>query len=118
MLFLLSFFLFGISLSQSYLAHASLVSRNPGIPADGNDSLFYPTEDHSSNHRPVRDLDLSEESSLSSLDETSMNFMEETRARMRQLEVEAEVRCSVSLHLVFIGFDFLNNDTLSCDDQL
>ncbi|XP_071847803.1 centriole and centriolar satellite protein OFD1-like isoform X2 [Apostichopus japonicus] len=78
------------SLSQSYLAHASLVSRNPGIPADGNDSLFYPTEDHPSNHRPVRDLDLSEESSLSSLDEGSMNSMEETRARMKQLEVEAE----------------------------
>ncbi|PIK47629.1 putative oral-facial-digital syndrome 1 protein-like [Apostichopus japonicus] len=64
------------SLSQSYLAHASLVSRNPGIPADGNDSLFYPTEDHPSNHRPVRDLDLSEESSLSSLDDGSMNSME------------------------------------------
>lgn len=85
------------SLSQLYPGHTSL-SGERHVPVDGSDSLLYPVEGNhgnyqpSSEHRPVRDLDLSDESSLSSFDEgVSTNFVEETRARMRQLEMEAEV---------------------------
>lgn len=45
------------------------------------------------NYGPVRDIESSEEDedSLSSNLKKSSDFMEETRARMRQLEMEAEV---------------------------